>query len=101
METDLAGLSIYEGEEEAWQFHDGSDLQPELFDLCLVGCFLTTSSVISDLGEMGYLFRFYNRVDIDRVVKGASWTFNNHLLVFHQLENNEDPMQIPLIFSWF
>ncbi|MBA0562210.1 hypothetical protein Golob_007275, partial [Gossypium lobatum] len=58
MENDLAGLSINEGEEEAWQFHDGSDMQPELFDLCL----------ISDLGEMGYLFRFYNRVDIDRVV---------------------------------
>ncbi|MBA0833643.1 hypothetical protein Goarm_006073, partial [Gossypium armourianum] len=66
-------------------------MQPELFDLCL----------ISDLGEMGYLFRFYNRVDIDRVVKGASWTFNNYLLVFDQLENNEDPMQIPMIFSWF
>ncbi|MBA0619895.1 hypothetical protein Godav_005686, partial [Gossypium davidsonii] len=59
---DLAGLSINEGEEQAWQFHDGSDMQPELFDLCL----------ISDLGKMGYLFRFYNRVDIDRVVKGAS-----------------------------
>ncbi|MBA0804474.1 hypothetical protein Gohar_004057 [Gossypium harknessii] len=82
MENDLAGLSINEGEEEAWQFHDGSDMQPELFDLCL----------ILDLGEMGYLFRFYNRVDIDRVVKGASWTFNNHLLEY-------DPKQISSSFK--
>ncbi|MBA0692709.1 hypothetical protein Goari_010246 [Gossypium aridum] len=44
---------------------------------------------ISDLREKLYLFRFYNKV-----VKGVPWAFNNHLLVFHRLENNEDPMQI-------
>ncbi|MBA0845366.1 hypothetical protein Goarm_022139 [Gossypium armourianum] len=43
---------------------------------------------ISDLGEKQYLFRFYNKV-----VNGVPWAFNNHLLVFHRLENNEDPMQ--------
>ncbi|MBA0709506.1 hypothetical protein Golax_024537, partial [Gossypium laxum] len=32
-------------------------------------------------------------LDIDRVVKGAPWTFNNHLLVFHRLQDNENTMQ--------
>ncbi|KAG8492913.1 hypothetical protein CXB51_012659 [Gossypium anomalum] len=53
------------------------------------------------ISEKQYLFRFYNKVDIDKVVKCVPWAFNNHLLVFHRLENNEDPMPVPLIYSWF
>ncbi|MBA0737009.1 hypothetical protein Gogos_010492 [Gossypium gossypioides] len=33
-----------------------------------------------------FLFRFFHQLDIDRVVKGAPWAFNNHLLVFHRLD---------------
>ncbi|MBA0573563.1 hypothetical protein Golob_000832 [Gossypium lobatum] len=55
---------------------------------------------ILDLGEKRYLFRFFNIVDKNMVVKGAPWAFNNHLLVFHQLDNSEDPKQVPLIYSW-
>ncbi|MBA0796412.1 hypothetical protein Gohar_007182 [Gossypium harknessii] len=40
-------------------------------------------------------------LDIDRVVKGAPWTFNNHLLVFHRLQDNENPMQMVLTHSFF
>ncbi|MBA0675251.1 hypothetical protein Goari_016805 [Gossypium aridum] len=31
----------------------------------------------------------------------ALWTFNNHLLVFHRLKEEEDPMEVPLVFSAF
>ncbi|MBA0746805.1 hypothetical protein Gogos_009288 [Gossypium gossypioides] len=49
---------------------------------------------ISNLVEMRFLFQFFHRVDIDRVVKGAPWTFHNHLVVFHRLEDKEDPMEV-------
>ncbi|KAH1114870.1 hypothetical protein J1N35_008248 [Gossypium stocksii] len=36
---------------------------------------------ISDLGEKRYLFRFFHKVDVEHVMSGTPWTFNNHLLV--------------------
>lgn len=56
---------------------------------------------ILDLREKHFLFKFYHWLDIERVIKGAPWTFNNHLLVFHQLVENKDPMQVPLIYYFF
>ncbi|MBA0711156.1 hypothetical protein Golax_010372 [Gossypium laxum] len=53
-----------------------------MYDLCLVGCFLTA-------------------IDIERVMKEAPWTFNNHHLVFHRLGNMEDPLLVPLFYSYF
>ncbi|MBA0625059.1 hypothetical protein Godav_010306 [Gossypium davidsonii] len=50
---------------------------------------------------MRFLFQFFHRVDIDRVVKGAPWSFHNHLVVFHRLEDKEDPMLVPLIYLFF
>ncbi|MBA0576367.1 hypothetical protein Golob_027786, partial [Gossypium lobatum] len=50
--------------------------------------------VISDLGEKIFLFKLFHDVDIDKVIKGAPWTFNNHLLVFHRLLEDEDPMEV-------
>ncbi|MBA0824892.1 hypothetical protein Goarm_021529 [Gossypium armourianum] len=32
-------------------------------------------------------------------LKGAPWTFNNHLLIIHRIQENEDPMSIPLVYS--
>ncbi|MBA0585874.1 hypothetical protein Gorai_016635 [Gossypium raimondii] len=49
--------------------------------------------LVSDLGEKRYFFKFYHELDIDRVINGAPWTFNNHLLVFHWMEEVEDPLQ--------
>ncbi|MBA0675086.1 hypothetical protein Goari_016647, partial [Gossypium aridum] len=34
---------------------------------------------------------FYHQMDIDRVIKGESWTFNNHFMIFHWLDVDEDP----------
>ncbi|KAG8497095.1 hypothetical protein CXB51_008340 [Gossypium anomalum] len=41
--------------------------------------------VISDLGEKKFLFQFFSKVDIMRVITGSSWTFNNHLIVCQRL----------------
>ncbi|XP_012435591.1 uncharacterized protein At4g02000-like [Gossypium raimondii] len=40
-------------------------------------------------------------MDFDRVVKGAPWTFNNHLLVFHHLKCGDDPLEVDLLFTEF
>ncbi|MBA0554005.1 hypothetical protein Golob_013139 [Gossypium lobatum] len=33
-----------------------------------------------------------------RVIVGAPWTFNTHLLIIHRIQENEDPMTIPLMY---
>ncbi|MBA0800664.1 hypothetical protein Gohar_011085, partial [Gossypium harknessii] len=40
-------------------------------------------------------FDFKPRVeteDMERVLKGSPWTFNNHLLLLHKLQLTEDPL---------
>ena len=38
-------------------------------------------------------------MDLERVIKGSPWTFNNHLLVLHKLQKGEDPLKVSLIYS--
>ncbi|MBA0682608.1 hypothetical protein Goari_024309 [Gossypium aridum] len=117
MENDLANLRIDNKEDEAWELHGEEGLGKSLYEYCLVGYFLIASVVhfqavrnamenlshplrgvlISDLGEKHYLFKFYHKVDIDRVVNEPPWTFNNHLLLFHRLKGEENPLQISLV----
>ncbi|MFQ6638511.1 hypothetical protein Gotur_015740, partial [Gossypium turneri] len=40
-------------------------------------------------------------MDLERVLKGFPWTFNNHLLILYRLRWGEDPMQVPLVFTPF
>ncbi|MFQ6619409.1 hypothetical protein Gotur_000470 [Gossypium turneri] len=56
---------------------------------------------IADVGEKRFVFQFYCEMDFDRVVKGAPWTFNNHLLVFHHLKQGEDPLEVDLLYTEF
>ncbi|KAH1056793.1 hypothetical protein J1N35_034858 [Gossypium stocksii] len=56
---------------------------------------------IRDLGEKMYLFQFFHVMDMNRVLKGSLWTFNNHLLVLHRLQCGEDPLKVRLIYTHF
>ncbi|MBA0621785.1 hypothetical protein Godav_007381 [Gossypium davidsonii] len=38
-------------------------------------------------------------MDLERVIKGSPWTFNNHLLILHKLQMGEDPLKASLIYS--
>lgn len=51
---------------------------------------------IKDLGLKMFLFRFYHHVDVKKVLDGGPWSFNNHLLLVHEMKLGEDPMDIPL-----
>ncbi|MBA0615717.1 hypothetical protein Godav_015832, partial [Gossypium davidsonii] len=113
MESEFAGLSLdEEEEEEILQVQNDSDPVSEEEILSLVGCFLTASIIhypamkstmanlwhlvkgvqIRDLGEKRYLFKFFHIIDMERVINGAPWTFNNHLLILHKLKGGEDPL---------
>ncbi|MBA0614468.1 hypothetical protein Godav_014763 [Gossypium davidsonii] len=112
MEDSIVNLKIHDRVEEVWAVEEDVDEEVD-HDYCLVGCFLTTRMVnfqamkntlvnvwhliggvvISDLDEKRFLFKFYHEVDIERVIKGDPWTFNNHLLIIHRLLENEDLME--------
>ncbi|MBA0778559.1 hypothetical protein Gotri_006409, partial [Gossypium trilobum] len=121
MESEFAGISLDEEEEEILQVQNDSDPVSEEEILSLVGCFLTASIIhylamkstmanlwdpvrgvqIRDLGEKRYLFKFFHIIDMERVINGDPWTFNNHLLILHKLKGEEDPLRVPLISSPF
>ncbi|KAK5785748.1 hypothetical protein PVK06_040364 [Gossypium arboreum] len=54
---------------------------------------------ISELRAKWFLFKFFHRVDVDRVISVASWTFNGHLLVFHWLREEDGLLTVPLMSS--
>ncbi|MBA0701035.1 hypothetical protein Goari_027121 [Gossypium aridum] len=56
---------------------------------------------IRDIGEKRYLFKFFHSMDMERVLKGLPWTFNNHLLILSKLRRGEDPLKIPLVYVSF
>lgn len=39
---------------------------------------------------------FYNALDLQKVIEGGPWTFEQSLLVYHKLEMNEDPHLVNL-----
>ncbi|MBA0755563.1 hypothetical protein Gogos_020255 [Gossypium gossypioides] len=53
------------------------------------------------MGEKRYLFKFFHSMDMERVLKGLPWTFNNHLLILSKLKRGEGPLKIPLVYVPF
>ncbi|KAH1106687.1 hypothetical protein J1N35_010455 [Gossypium stocksii] len=39
------------------------------------------------------LHSMVTEMDLERVINGAPWTFNNHLMVFYRLEKGEDTVK--------
>ncbi|XP_017625103.1 uncharacterized protein LOC108468758 [Gossypium arboreum] len=121
METNLAGLTLNEDKDAVLQIQVDQNTNREEEVFRLVGYFLTTSIIhfpamkstmenlwhpvrgvqIRDLGEKRFLFQFYYVMDMERVLKGSHWSFNNHLLLLHKLQWWEDPLKVPLILAPF
>lgn len=51
---------------------------------------------IHDLGNHRYSFVFFHKLDLQKVIEGGPWTFEQCLLVYHILEDNENPHTVPL-----
>ena len=122
MEDQLKNLAITEEEDEGLEFADlGNETLTNTYDLCLVGTFVTDRPInfrimkhrlaslwrpgrgmfVQDLGNKLILFKFYHHHDVRWVMEGGPWTFDNHLLVLHELQPGEDPTEVPLYFVPF
>lgn len=119
MKEDLANLNLIDEEEEPFQEDIGA--VDQTYYLCLVGRCLTHSVVhfpslrntladlwhpirgicISDLGEKWFLFQFFHEVDIQRVLMGTPWFFNNHLLLLHRSQTRENHLLVLLNLAEF
>lgn len=85
-------------------------------ELCMVGRFLTDQSInftftrsrlasiwkpqsgvsIKEIGNGRFLFQFYHKIDLKRVLEGGPWSIGSHPLLVHHLKLGEISNQVPL-----
>ncbi|XP_074323064.1 uncharacterized protein LOC141660008 [Apium graveolens] len=51
---------------------------------------------IHNLGAQRYSFVFYHILDLQKVLDGGPWTFEQSLLIYHQLKEGENPQAVDL-----
>lgn len=51
---------------------------------------------VLDLGEQRYSFVIYHILELQKVLDGGPWTFEQNLLVYHWLKDGEVPQSVPL-----
>lgn len=110
------GLEIDDEENSAFVFGDEVIEETNKYDLCLVGRFLTEKHIninamkakmadvwrpamginIKELEPGIFLFQFYHKEDMNWVLKGGPWSFDNAMLVMAEIPNGEDPVNVPL-----
>ncbi|MBA0820119.1 hypothetical protein Gohar_000003 [Gossypium harknessii] len=118
MVDDLANLRLSNEEEDAFQ-EDAKEMKRDI-KFSLVGTCLTNSMLhfssfwntmadlwhpiggiaITNIGEKCYSFKFFHTVDMNKVLKGLPWFFNNHLLL-HKWQMKEDPLTVSLNYVVF
>lgn len=122
---EYANLSLHDDDEE------GGLIMQELpentqeidYSLCLVGCFLSQKKV--NFGAMRdtlssiwrpvkgvfmeetstpnmFLFRFFHKLDMQRVIDEGPWTFNQQVLLVKRLEETDQlaSMQLTNLYIW-
>lgn len=51
---------------------------------------------VHDIGGMRYSFVFFHKMDMQKVVEGGPWSFEQATLILHQLGDGEDPNTVHL-----
>lgn len=51
---------------------------------------------VHDIGGMRYSFVFFHKMDLQKVLEGWPWSFEQATLILHQLVDGEDPNTIQL-----
>lgn len=110
-----AKLTI-EAEEEGGVIVGSAESQQTKEPFILIGRFLTEKNVnfnamqnvlasiwrpkegmeIHDIGDMRYSFVFYHPMDVQKVIEGGPWAFEQGMLVYKQIAGDEDPKEIAL-----
>ncbi|KAJ8747492.1 hypothetical protein K2173_014391 [Erythroxylum novogranatense] len=123
MAEDMASLSVDDdGEEEVVVIDD--DIAKESGDstLSVVGHFLTERPVnftamkhrlatlmkpvmgmsVREVNGELYLFQFYHKVDMDRILDMSHWSFNNQALLMEKMGDYDHPCDVPLnhLYLW-
>lgn len=113
---DLYARLTLEEEEDGGVIVAEVEVQKPKETYVLVGCFLTDKNInfnamqnvlaslwrpkegmkVHDIGGHRYSFVFYHRLDLQKDLEGGPWTFEQSLLVYHQLRENEDPHLVNL-----
>lgn len=116
IDVQLANLDIEEEENESFVIDADIEEDVNRYDLCLVGRFLTEKTInlramktkmadvwkptlgisIKELEQGIYLFQFFHKEDLQWVVKGGPWMFDNAMMVLEPIAAGEDPLQVPL-----
>lgn len=118
----MEDLSLSKEEDEGFILDDSSFSEGDSeVRLCLVGRFLTDRPInfsamknrmagiwrpgkgicIKEIDSNLYLFQFFHAVDLNRVLSGGPWSFDNHLLIIHKMKTGDIPMHVPLFFVDF
>lgn len=115
LEEMYARLSL-EDEEDGGVIVAGAEIPQTRKTYVLVGCFLTEKNInfnamqnvlaslwrpkegmeVHDIGGHRYSFVFYHPLDLRKVLDGGPWTFEQNLLIYHELKENEDPHLVKL-----
>lgn len=51
---------------------------------------------IRDIGGQRYSFTFYHKLDLQKVLDGGPWTFEQSTLLYQNVKGNEDPHSLQL-----
>lgn len=51
---------------------------------------------IKEVAQGFFLFRFFHKLDVQRILKRGPWSFDGHLLVLGVIKEGESPSQVPL-----
>lgn len=114
LEELYARLSLEEGDDGGFIVEKGDVNKTKQY--VLIGRFLTEKNInfnamqnviaslwrpregmeIHDIGGQRYSFVFYHSLDMQKVLEGGPWTFEQNLLVTHQLQEGDDPHTVLL-----
>lgn len=115
LEEMYANLAI-EDEDEEEIIVGNKEVEEEKQTFVLVGRFLTEKDIkfyamrntmasvwrpkegmeIHDLGDRRYSFVFYHVMDLQKVLDGGPWSFEQALLVLNRLQADENPHMVKL-----
>ncbi|CAN1243398.1 hypothetical protein LINPERPRIM_LOCUS5673 [Linum perenne] len=117
MEQDMRDMQLEESDDEGLEFEPIVAVPLDAaYSMCAVGTFITSKQYnfnvmknrmaivwqpgrgisIEDLGNRLVLFRFYSKIDLRWVLDNGPWTFDDYLLVLHEMKEGEDPTRVPL-----
>lgn len=112
----FAGLDIDDEENSAFVFGGEEEVEINMYGLCIVGRFLTERKInvnemkskmadvwrptmginIKEIEQGIFLFQFYHKEDMNWVLKGGPWSFDNAMFEMAEVPKGEEPLNVPL-----